>query len=132
MDVDKRIEYFCDNMSKELMDMPIFNIDEIKLKLKTRIILLVKELFKHGVTEKEKYRANLVNELSANIPRWRKLDIQAEISKLNLDIKTDNMVGESLKTYEEYTHLKKFIKENLPKEIIEKYYEEQHKLFNNK
>ena len=123
---EEKIQYYTNNIAKELCDMPSFDIDNVRTMLKSRIRILLHDVLNDEISELEKKRAFMVEEYSNDkVPSWRKRELQSKISEINVELKKARKNADSARTSKEFELLKKECKNNLPKEFMERYYELQ-------
>ncbi len=125
---NKEIEKFTNELAKELIEMPSFDIERIKLVLKTRVSILLTELEKINLIPLYQKKNDLLKEVGLqSLPGWRKRDIQNEITDLNIRIKNANKNISNISHHNEYELLKRMLKESHP-EFLQNYIIEQQKM----
>jgi DNA repair ATPase RecN len=128
-DHDQMIEMYADSIAQELYDMPSFDLESIKTKVKTRLNFAVRDLYQFNVSDSEKYRREILQEyLHLETPNWRKEELKKELTRLKDEIKDSNRIITAINHSNEYELLKKYCKENMPEEFLLKYYELQKQL----
>lgn len=123
---EEKIQYYAENMAKELCEMPSFSLGNVSTMLKSRIRILLHDILKNEVSELEKKRSEMVEEYtSSKVPAWRKLELQPKIAAINVEIKKAKTNVDAARISKEFELLKKHCKTNLPAEFMEEYYEMQ-------
>lgn len=126
---EEKIEYYANNIAKELCEMPSFGVANVEIMLKSRIRIMMHDVLKNEVSELEKIRCEMVEEYSnSKVAAWRKLELQSLIAEINIKIKQSKINMDLSRISKEYELLKKQCKDNLPKEFMEKFYQLQKEL----
>jgi len=123
---EEKIEYYANNISKELCDIVHFSIENVSILLKSRIRIMLHDVLNDEVSELEKKRSFMVEEYSNDkVPAWRKRELQPKITQLNIELKKARKNANVIRISEEFELLKKECNNKLPKEFMENYYKIQ-------
>lgn len=123
---EEKIEYYSNNIAKELCDIVHFSVENISVLLKSRIRILLHDVLNDEISELENKRSFMVDEYSSDkVPAWRKRELQSQIAKLNVELKKLRKNADTIRISKEFELLKKECNNNLPKEFMERYYELQ-------
>jgi hypothetical protein len=126
---EEKIEYYANNIAKELCDIVHFSVENVSVLLKSRIRILMHDVLNDEISELEKKRLFMVDEYSSDkVPSWRKRELQSKISELNVELKKARKNSDTIRISREYELLKRECNKNLPKEFMERYYELQKQL----
>lgn len=128
MNREDKIDYYSESMAEEICSMPSFSAANIAVMIKARTKLLFTDILNDRVSELEDKRTSMLTEhADEHTTRFRKISLQKDLSKINVEIKKVNKVHNHLKISREYELLKKLCREKLPEEFMEDYYKQQKK-----
>lgn len=123
---EQKIQYYANNIAKELCDMPSFSIENVYTMLISRIRLMMHDVLNDEISILEKERSLMVEEYASDkVPSWRKRELQAKIAQINVEINKSKKNAHLIQISSEYELLKRHCKDNLPNEFMEQYYELQ-------
>jgi len=121
-EIHASLDYFAENIAKEISEKRYYEIEEIKAKAKTRLWFAITDCLSITINDSEEKKRKLVSEYQ-NCNDSRKIHIGIEISKLNSKIKDANKVIMLQRDYEEYEMLKKYVKDNYGNEVMQSFFE---------
>lgn len=128
-DVDSILEVYANNISKEIIERKVFDVEEIKLLLKIRLLFFFNEYMRMLSDDMDdEYRRLKILVQSKSTPvnkiegyKKRLIDIKGQRANINRGLT-------ALKEYDEYRQLKIFVRDKYGCEVIEDFY---HNYLNN-
>ena len=121
-DLKEKLEYYSRNIAVEICDKPSFDVAEIQLTIKTRMLMALKEMTESKTTLLERKINDLKDEYLSDVPNWRKEDIKRSLVNLNAEMKIYNKTMSEIKNTDEYNLLKIYVRENFGNEAMDKFY----------
>ncbi len=121
-ELDKIINFWAETISQELSERRFLEVDDFSIFAKTRLFQAIFDCVKLDIQEIENKRIEMV-ETYGKLKGKDKFNFGTKIARVNLEQKRANRLKHSLRDYDEYKQLTKFITENYGWDVMKDFFD---------
>ncbi len=123
-ELHETMDFFAENIAAEVSEKRLYEVAEIKDIAKTRLWIAISECLQIQVTDAEKRRRDAVAEYGKpGIPHWKKVEMGAQIAKINAEKKDANRLMHTIQDYDAFEQLKFYVKDKIGQEYYDDFFE---------
>lgn len=114
---------YAERLANDIAEMRMMDMDELKVKIRVQMLLAFQKVLESSIDELESEKNKIWRNAEAHTPNgWQRQKIQDRLSVIKGELKEKRRSLSSVRSFNEYTHLKHFVLERYGNDVLQEFF----------